>query len=88
MQQKSASEFYFVRHGETAWSITGQHTGKTDLALTARGEEQARALRARLGGLSFAHVFSSPLQRARRTCGIFQWRSTRPGAGRVELWRL
>jgi broad specificity phosphatase PhoE len=70
MQDQSASDFYFVRHGETAWSITGQHTGTTDLALTERGEDQARALEARLYGLSFAHVFSSPLQRARRTCEL------------------
>jgi broad specificity phosphatase PhoE len=70
MQTKPKREFYFVRHGETAWSITGQHTGTTDLALTGRGEDQARTLQARLGGLSFAHVFSSPLQRARRTCEL------------------
>ena len=56
-----------MRHGETAWSLTGQHTGWTDLPLTAHGEAQARGLAARLGGMSFTHVLASPLQRARRT---------------------
>ena len=65
-----SADVYLVRHGETAWSITGQHTGRTDLALTARGEEQARAVGPRLKGLHFDHVFSSPLQRARRTCEL------------------
>ncbi|HTV55246.1 MAG TPA: histidine phosphatase family protein [Terriglobia bacterium] len=58
---------YLARHGETAWSLTGQHTGLTDLPLTERGERNARALVGRLSGLKFAKVFSSPLQRARRT---------------------
>src|SRR5579863_9112940 len=61
---------YLARHGETAWSLTGQHTGLTDLPLTEQGEENACALRARLGGLKFAKVFTSPLQRARRTCEL------------------
>jgi probable phosphoglycerate mutase len=61
---------YLVRHGETAWSITGQHTGRTDLALTSRGEDQARALGPRLKGLTFNHVLSSPLRRALRTCEL------------------
>ncbi len=59
-----------VRHGETAWSVTGQHTGRTDLALTERGEEQARHLRGRFSGREFARVFTSPLQRARKTCEL------------------
>lgn len=58
---------YLVRHGETAWSISGQHTGRTDIALTEHGEHAAQELRARLQGLSFAKVFTSPLQRAQRT---------------------
>jgi broad specificity phosphatase PhoE len=58
---------YLARHGETAWSLSGQHTGRTDLPLTERGEANARALAARLSGLSFAKVFTSPLQRAVRT---------------------
>ena len=61
---------YLARHGETAWSLTGQHTGLTDLPLTGRGEENARALRERLIGLKFGKVFTSPLQRATRTCEL------------------
>jgi probable phosphoglycerate mutase len=61
---------YLARHGETAWSLSGQHTGLTDLPLTARGEENARRLGKRLAGLTFAKVFTSPLQRARRTCEL------------------
>jgi broad specificity phosphatase PhoE len=63
-------DVYLVRHGETAWSITGQHTGLSDLALTSRGEEEARALSPRLKSLTFDHVFSSPLRRALRTCEL------------------
>jgi broad specificity phosphatase PhoE len=58
---------YLARHGETAWSVTGQHTGVTDLPLTERGERNARRLRERLAGLVFAKVLTSPLQRAIRT---------------------
>ena len=61
---------YLARHGETAWSLTGQHTGLTDLPLTERGERNARSLQQRLKGLKFAKVFTSPLQRARRTCEL------------------
>jgi broad specificity phosphatase PhoE len=64
------SVIYLARHGETAWSITGQHTGLTDLPLTERGEQNARALGGRLKGLSFSKVLTSPLQRARRTCEL------------------
>jgi broad specificity phosphatase PhoE len=56
-----------ARHGETEWAITGQHTGLTDLPLTARGERNARSLKERLRGLRFAKVFTSPLQRVTRT---------------------
>lgn len=61
---------YLVRHGETAWTITGQHTGLTDLPLTERGEANARRLADRLQGITFAKVFTSPLKRARRTCEL------------------
>jgi probable phosphoglycerate mutase len=61
---------YLARHGETAWSISGQHTGTTDLALTERGESNARSLGKRLAGLAFARVYCSPLQRARQTCDL------------------
>jgi probable phosphoglycerate mutase len=66
---------YLARHGETAWSLTGQHTGLTDLPLTARGERNARSLGGRLRGLEFARVFSSPLQRAVRTCELAGFRA-------------
>ncbi len=61
---------YLARHGETAWSLTGQHTGLTDLPLTELGERNARRLRDRLSGLMFARVFTSPLRRAKRTCEL------------------
>ena len=61
---------YLARHGETAWSLSGQHTGVTDLPLTERGERNARQLGERLKGLTFATVFTSPLQRATRTCEL------------------
>jgi len=66
----SEHNIYLVRHGETAWSVTGQHTGRTDLTLTSHGEEQARGLEPRLKGLRFEHVLSSPLRRALRTCEL------------------
>jgi broad specificity phosphatase PhoE len=61
---------YVARHGETAWSLSGQHTGLTDLPLTERGEHNARRLGERLKGLTFAKVLTSPLQRATRTCEL------------------
>ena len=61
---------YLARHGETAWSVSGQHTGFTDLPLTERGERNAHRLGERLKGLSFAKVFTSPLKRAARTCEL------------------
>jgi broad specificity phosphatase PhoE len=66
---------FVARHGETAWSLTGQHTGLTDLPLTKHGEENARGLATRLEGLTFAKVFTSPLQRAVRTCELAGFRS-------------
>jgi probable phosphoglycerate mutase len=61
---------YLARHGETAWTVTGQHTGLTDLPLTERGESNARKLGERLRGMSFAKVSTSPLRRALRTCEL------------------
>jgi broad specificity phosphatase PhoE len=61
---------YLARHGETAWSLSGQHTGLTDLPLTSSGERSARRLGERLKSMTFAHVFTSPLQRAARTCEL------------------
>jgi broad specificity phosphatase PhoE len=61
---------YLARHGETAWSLSGQHTGLTDIPLTERGEENARLLGARLKDITFAKVLTSPLQRAKNTCAL------------------
>jgi broad specificity phosphatase PhoE len=61
---------YLARHGETSWSLSGQHTGVTDLPLTERGEQNARSLAGRLSGVTFGQVFTSPLRRARRTCEL------------------
>ena len=59
-----------VRHGETAWSAAGRHTGRTDIPLTEEGERKAARLRDRLAGQTFDRVFTSPLQRAARTCAL------------------
>ena len=61
---------YLARHGETAWTISGQHTGRTELPLTARGERNARRLGKRLQGFTFSAVLSSPLERVVRTCEL------------------
>ena len=61
---------YLIRHGETEWSLASRHTGRTDLPLTARGEDAARELAPRLREIQFAHVLTSPLERARRTCEL------------------
>ncbi len=61
---------YFIRHGETAWSLTGQHTGRTDLPLTPDGEVMARGLAATFQGIEFSLVLTSPRLRARETCEL------------------
>ena len=66
---------YLARHGETAWTLSGQHTGRTDLPLTERGERNARRLEERLRGVTFAKVWTSPLQRATRTCELAGFRA-------------
>jgi len=63
-------QVYIARHGNTAWTLSGQHTGLTDLPLTPDGERNARRLGERLKGMKFAKVFTSPLQRAARTCEL------------------
>jgi probable phosphoglycerate mutase len=65
-----SAQIFLIRHGETAWSKSGQHTGRTDLPLIAQGEAEARTLVARLGATKFSRVFTSPRQRARRTCEL------------------
>jgi broad specificity phosphatase PhoE len=65
-----AGDVLLIRHGETAWSLSGQHTGITDIPLTPNGEQAARALAPYLAGLNVELVLSSPLQRARRTCEL------------------
>ena len=70
MAHRELPMVYLARHGETAWSMTGQHTGLTDLPLTELGERNAQRLRGRLRGIVFASVFTSPLRRARRTCEL------------------
>lgn len=66
----TALALYLVRHGETAWSITGQHTGFTDIGLTPHGEEEARALAPALQTIRFTKILTSPLRRARQTCEL------------------
>ena len=63
-------QIYFIRHGETVWSLSGQHTGRTDLPLTANGEGMARHLAMTLSGIAFSLVLTSPRLRARATCEL------------------
>ena len=61
---------YLIRHGGTAWSLTGQHTGRTDVALTTRGEDQGRALEPLFRAIPFERVLTSPARRTQRTCAL------------------
>lgn len=63
-------ELWLIRHGETEWSLSGQHTSRTDIPLTARGEQRAQKIRDYLRGKSFSMVLCSPMQRAKETCRI------------------
>ncbi len=70
MKTNSSLHLYLIRHGETAWSLSGQYTGRADIPLTAHGEDAAREVGVRLRGTPFAHVLTSPLQRAQQTCRL------------------
>lgn len=69
-QPARADEVFLVRHGETEWSLSGQHTGSTDLPLTENGRQAAKRLEPLLSSLEFVLVLSGPLRRARRTCEL------------------
>ncbi len=74
-------KIFLIRHGETEWTLTGQHTGKTDIPLTEQGKEQAQLLAARIKGHAFERIFTSPLKRAQETCelcGLFRHAETDP----------
>ena len=66
----TAGEVVLIRHGETEWSLSGRHTGNTDIPLTTKGEQEAQALAPLLADLGVELVLVSPLQRARRTCEL------------------
>lgn len=68
--RKKLLSLYLVRHGQTEWSLSCQHTGSTDIPLTTRGEDEARALIPWLRHVRFDHVLTSSRQRARRTCEL------------------
>jgi broad specificity phosphatase PhoE len=67
------TRFCLIRHGATAWSVSGQHTGRSDIALTDQGRQESRELGARLRGVTIARVLCSPLLRARQTCDTIGW---------------
>jgi broad specificity phosphatase PhoE len=85
-----AAEVYLIRHGETPWSLSGQHTGRTDLPLTDHGEQQALDVARLLRGITFSQALVSPLQRAaRRTCELAAfWPMARVQQNLAEWWRL
>jgi probable phosphoglycerate mutase len=81
----SENEIWLVRHGETEWTVSMRHTGRTDVGLTANGEAEARALAPRLAGHEFALVLTSPLQRARHTAALAGFESAMVDQRLVEF---
>src|SRR5579885_2362900 len=63
-------QIFLIRHGETSWTLSGQHTGFSDIPLTDRGKQDAMRLQERLSPFHFDHVFTSPLKRAKETCDL------------------
>ncbi|MDQ1519102.1 MAG: hypothetical protein QOI55_175 [Actinomycetota bacterium] len=80
------SEVMLVRHGETEWTISGQHTGRTDVPLTDAGREHARRIGERLAGRRFAFVLSSPMQRALETCRLAGFGDVATTSDDVKEW--
>ena len=79
-------EIWLVRHGETEWSKSGQHTGRTDIPLTDAGRKQAEALGRHLAGRRFALVLTSPLGRARDTCRLAGYGAVAEATGDLLEW--
>ncbi|ESX93129.1 histidine phosphatase family protein [Mesorhizobium sp. LNJC405B00] len=79
-------EIYLVRHGETEWSASGKHTGRTDIPLTPKGEAAARGVADRLKDLSFQAVWSSPSQRAFSTCTLAGFGATAVKKPDLQEW--
>jgi broad specificity phosphatase PhoE len=86
MNSDHLPKIYLARHGETAWSLSGQHTGVTDIPLTPHGEDNARNLGERLSGMHFANVLTSPMQRARRTCELAGFAAQAEIVGDLAEW--
>lgn len=79
-------EVWLVRHGETEWSLSGQHSGRNDIPLTAHGEEEARAVAPLLAATKFDRVYCSTLQRARRTCELAGFSSRAKFDPELQEW--
>jgi probable phosphoglycerate mutase len=79
-------EIWLIRHGDTEWSVSGAHTGRTDLPLIASGEKKAAAVGRLLAGRPFSLVLTSPLQRARRTCELAGYGAAAQLDPNLEEW--
>ncbi len=79
-EQHHELEVYICRHGETEWTLSGQHTSYSDIPLTENGKKQAGKLRERLSGIKFDKIYTSPLVRAKSTCDIVGFSSE------AEIW--